>query len=204
KSQSSDDFLPPEKAFRFSAAADESGRVKLDWVIAPGYYLYRDRIRVADDSGRAGTPVFPAGQIKNDEYFGQQVVYHDELIATVPVNVAASAKPLTLRVTYQGCAEAGLCYPPITQTLNLQLPSGGAAGGSAGAAASGGAGVSEQDRLAGLIQSGNLLAVLGAFFVAGLLLAFTPCVLPMVPILSGLIVGQGPRITTGRAFSLSL
>jgi thioredoxin:protein disulfide reductase len=230
KSQTADDFLPPEKAFRLSASAAGSDHVKLDWIIAPGYYLYRDRIKVADDGSRAGTPEFPAGQTKSDEYFGQQVVYHNELIVPVPVTAASSAaNELSLRVTYQGCAEAGLCYPPITQTLHIQMAAANGGPGSAGSAgsagvaqrgapdvagagsASGGSAsagsagyVSEQDRLAGLIQSGNLLAVLGAFFAIGLGLAFTPCVLPMVPILSGLIVGQGPSITTRRAFALSL
>jgi thiol:disulfide interchange protein DsbD len=212
KAASADDFLPPEKAFRLSGSADESGSVRLDWVIAPGYYLYRDRIRIADDSGQIGAPQFPEGQVKQDEYFGKQVVYHDELIATLPLAHAASPKsPLTLHVTYQGCAEAGLCYPPVTQTLSVALPPVGAGTGGPGAASRGATAgtasssyVSEQDRLAALIRSGNMFGVLGVFFVIGLGLAFTPCVLPMVPILSGLIVGQGQRITTARAFSLSL
>jgi thioredoxin:protein disulfide reductase len=212
KAASTDDFLPPEKAFRLSGSADESGRIRLDWIIAPGYYLYRDRIKIADDSAQIGTPEFPEGQVKQDEYFGKQVVYHDELIATLPLARGASAKsPVTLQVTYQGCAEAGLCYPPVTQTLSVALPPAGAGTGGPGAAspdataaASSTSYVSEQDRLAALIRSGNMLGVLGVFFVIGLGLAFTPCVLPMVPILSGLIVGQGHRITTARAFSLSL
>ncbi|HEY6451186.1 MAG TPA: protein-disulfide reductase DsbD [Steroidobacteraceae bacterium] len=227
KSAGAENFLPPEKAFRLSATAG-SEAVRLDWLIAPGYYLYRDRIKIVDDSGRIGTPQFPAGQVKSDEYFGKQVVYHNELIATVPLLHAPAARsPLVLRVTYQGCAEAGLCYPPITRSLTIGLPPAAAtpsgtglsantaaAGGAAlampaGAAATGQAAastgyVSEQDHLAALIRSGNMLAVLGVFFAIGLGLAFTPCVLPMVPILSGLIVGQGPRITTARAFWLSL
>ena len=106
----------------------------------------------------------------------------------------ASLFDLPLVVTYQGCAEAGLCYPPIHKTLNVSLPRGASSGGF----------VSEQDRLATLIRSGNLILVLGTFFGLGLLLAFTPCVLPMVPILSGIIAGHGANVTTGRAFSLSL
>jgi thiol:disulfide interchange protein DsbD len=113
-------------------------------------------------------------------------------------------------VTYQGCAEAGLCYPPITRAISLDLT--GASGGAASLGSSAGpAGaaavtqyVSEQDRLALLLRTGNLLQVLLEFFLGGLLLAFTPCVLPMVPILSGLIVGHGERVTTTRAFLLSL
>jgi thioredoxin:protein disulfide reductase len=214
--RSGDDFLPPEQAFRLSASAASAERVHLTWVIAPGYYLYRDRIKAtgAAGHGTVGTPEFPEGQIKTDEYFGKQVVYHDELVVTLPVKRSASGDPnLPLNITYQGCAEAGLCYPPVTRAVSVQLPpaSGGAAGGSGvtrgpGAApgAQSGAYLSEQDRLAALLKSGSLLAVLLQFFVGGLLLAFTPCVLPMVPILSGLIVGQGKSVTTSRAFLLSL
>jgi thiol:disulfide interchange protein DsbD len=210
KAASADDFLPPEKAFRLSASAEASDRVRLDWIIAPGYYLYRDRIKITDDGAQIGAPQFPTGQIKSDEYFGQQVVYHDELIATAPLTRTVSGKsPLTLRVTYQGCAEAGLCYPPVTQTLNIKWPPMGtgaigptATGGSTGGEPAGY--VSEQNRLAALLESGSLLAVLLQFFVGGLVLAFTPCVLPMVPILSGLIVGHGQAVKTGRAFLLSL
>jgi thioredoxin:protein disulfide reductase len=216
KGNGNDDFLPPEQAFRLSASADGNSAAKLDWVIAPGYYLYRDRIKISDDSNQIAAPQFPEGQIKQDEYFGRQVVYHQELIASVPLRSSApAARALTLHVTYQGCAEAGLCYPPTTQTLKIDFPASGAAGSagsgagagtSAGAAAAAGSGVyvSEQNRLAALLESGSLLAVLLQFFLGGLVLAFTPCVLPMVPILSGLIVGQGRSVSTARAFSLSL
>ena len=227
--KSGDDFLPPDQAFRFGASPQGPDRVRLGWVIAPGYYLYRDRIKATGEAGRSsvGPPQFPAGQIKSDEYFGKQVVYHDALVVTLPVQRSSGgALDVALNVTYQGCAEAGLCYPPITRTVSVQLPptqGGGAAGGGAaggGAALGGAAGagapglarpaasgtayVSEQDRLARLLRSGSMLAVLLQFFVGGLLLAFTPCVLPMVPILSGLIVGQGRSVTTARAFLLSL
>ncbi|MFI4895277.1 MAG: protein-disulfide reductase DsbD [Steroidobacterales bacterium] len=207
KAQATEDFLPPEQAFRLSASADGAQRIRLDWIIAQGYYLYRDRIKIADDAATIGATQFPTGQIKSDENFGEQMVYHDELIATVPLTrPLAAGSVMALRVTYQGCAEAGLCYPPITRNLKVAWPTGaagaGGTGGTGGATQSGY--VSEQDRLAALIRSGNLLGVLGTFFGVGLLLAFTPCVLPMVPILSGLIVGQGPRLTTARAFALSL
>jgi thiol:disulfide interchange protein DsbD len=211
-----DEFLPPDQAFRFSASAttDATGAraVRLYWVIAPGYYLYRDRIRIesAQEPARIGSPQFPPGQTKSDEYFGKQVIYHQQLLALVPV-LGASTQPLGLSVTYQGCAEAGLCYPPITRIVSLDFSGGAAGAASLGSGAGAGAGasgaghyVSEQDRLALLLRSGNLLQVLLEFFVGGLLLAFTPCVLPMVPILSGLIVGHGHRVTTARAFLLSL
>ncbi|MFI4869742.1 MAG: protein-disulfide reductase DsbD [Steroidobacterales bacterium] len=215
--KSGDDFLPPEQAFRLSASAESAESVRLTWVIAPGYYLYRDRIKTAAEAGPStiGSPVFPEGQMKSDEYFGKQVVYHDELVVTLPVQRGGRDGNLSLNVIYQGCAEAGLCYPPVTRTLSVALPgvgggSGGGAVGSAGvrgaaaAPSAPGSYVSEQDRLAALLEHGSLLAVLLQFFVGGLLLAFTPCVLPMVPILSGLIVGQGRSVTTSRAFLLSL
>jgi thiol:disulfide interchange protein DsbD len=219
--KSGDDFLPPEQAFIFSASADSPERVRLNWVIAPGYYLYRDRITASSDAATpsVGAPEFPQGQVKNDEYFGKQVVYHNELVIPLPVKRSGGGElKLPLTVTYQGCAEAGLCYPPVTHKLSVLLPAtaggGAGAGPTATATATGtatatagahtGAYVSEQDRLAALLRSGSLAAVLLQFFVGGLLLAFTPCVLPMVPILSGLIVGQGKSVTTARAFSLSL
>jgi len=238
-SSGGDDFLPPDEAFRFAAFPDGADRVRLIWQIADGYYLYRTRVKVVTTSGQAqlGALVMPTGETKSDEYFGKQEIYHHELVAGVPVARASAAElALPLQVTYQGCATAGLCYPPITKEITVSLPSGtgGAAAGAAAAnfssfsAASGsglasdagtasglanasadasaapGAFVSEQDRFATLIKSGNTFLMLGGFFLAGLVLAFTPCVLPMVPILSGIIAGQGKNVTTGRAFSLSL
>ena len=149
-----------------------------------------------------GKTDFPPGITKTDEYFGEQVIYHDELVARVPLaRAAGGAQPLALAVTYQGCAEAGLCYPPTTKTFNARSAQ-PAARRTASPAAS--AYVSEQDSLAGMIVHGNLLVMLAMFFAAGLVLAFTPCVLPMVPILSRLIAGQGTSVTTRRAFALSL
>jgi thioredoxin:protein disulfide reductase len=245
-----DEFLPPDEAFRFDAIPDGPDHVRLIWQIADGYYLYRTRVKAATTSDKAqlGALEMPTGETKSDEYFGKQEIYHHELVAGVPVARASAAElALPLQVTYQGCATAGLCYPPITKELMVSLPSGNGGAGAAGsmsstvgagsvsrvaggsnsaasvASASGlsgggtGAGsasgaadasatgyVSEQDRFATLIKSGNTFLMLGGFFLAGLVLAFTPCVLPMVPILSGIIAGQGKNVTTGRAFALSL
>jgi thioredoxin:protein disulfide reductase len=208
---SGDDFLPPDQAFRFRALAEGTDRVRLNWEIAEGYYLYRARIKVTTPSTGAqlGATQFPAGQVKSDEYFGRQEVYHHELIATVPVARArGGAFELPLQVTYQGCADAGLCYPPITKTLTVTLPAAASpvslpgSPGAGGAAGAGGGG--DQNWFASLIRSGSLLVMLGSFYVAGLLLSCTPCVLPMVPILSGIIAGGAQYITTARAFALSL
>jgi thiol:disulfide interchange protein DsbD len=205
---SGDNFLPAEQAFRFDALAGGSDQVQLNWEIADGYYLYRARIKVATTSTTAqlGAPRFPAGQFKTDEYFGRQEIYHHELRVTVPVaRAAGGAFALPLEVTYQGCAEAGLCYPPVTRSVSVTLAGGsGAAVGPGGAGASGAAGgPSEQSRFAQLL-TGNVFLMVGGFYLAGLLLAFTPCVLPMVPILSGIIAGGGTQTTTGRAFALSV
>ena len=132
---SGDDFLPPDKAFRFDAFADGTDRVQLSWAIADGYYLYRARIKVKTPSSSAqlGVPEFPAGQVKTDEYFGKQEVYHHELTVTVPVARASGGSlDLPLEVTYQGCADAGLCYPPQTKVLSVRLGGGGGQGRGAG------------------------------------------------------------------------
>ena len=115
---SGDNFLPVDQAFRFDAVAAGGDQVRLDWEIAEGYYLYRARIKVSTSATnvRLGAPQMPAGQVKNDEYFGRQEIYHHELIATVPVaRTAGGALELPVQVSYQGCADAGLCYPPQYQ-----------------------------------------------------------------------------------------
>lgn len=198
---SGDTFLDPEVAFRFAALPEGSDRVRLNWEIAEGYYLYRARIHISTPSKEAqlGPPQMPAGQVKQDEYFGRQEVYHRELAATVPVaRAAGGALSLPLDVSYQGCAEAGLCYPPITKHLTVELTAGGGAG-----AAGAGAAAGDSSWFASLIRGESWLWMLGAFYVAGLVLAFTPCVLPMVPILSGIIVGSRAG-SSARTFTLSL
>jgi len=199
-------FLPMDQAFVFSASSSSPDRVTLLWEMADGYYLYRDKIKVAapDGSATLGTPQFPDGKLHVDEYFGEQVVYYGEALVTVPLSAAPGTRELALDVSYMGCADAGLCYPPTTKRITVALgaspPEALPASPAAGAPTR-----SEQDLLAERIRSGNLLAVLATFFGAGLLLAFTPCVLPMVPILSGIIVGAGRDrpVSRGRAFSLS-
>src|SRR5438552_563447 len=213
---SGDEFLQPDQAFRFDALADGADRARLNWEIAEGYYLYRTRIKVSTPSRQAqlGAPQMPGGEFKTDEYFGKKELDPPELAATVPVaRAGGGAFELPLEVTYQGCAEAGLCYPPITKRVSVTLPAGGASTGTAsqgspGSSADGRLGGSspgpaEQDWFASLIRSGSLLSMLGWFYLAGLVLAFTPCVLPMVPILSGLIAGGGRHITPARGFALS-
>ena len=216
------EFLPPTEAFRVSAVVSGADQVRVEFLVTPGYYLYRHRLNFAlegVDGGSAppaslGTALIPPGEWKEDEFFGRQQVFHEGFTVSVPVSRApGGVLPATLVVGLQGCADAGLCYPPEKRRLRIELPptQGSAtastppvAGIESGAGAAGGGFVSEQDRLALLIKDGSLSLVLATFFGLGLLLAFTPCVLPMVPILSGIIAGQGSNVTTARAFSLSL
>jgi len=207
-----DDFVDVDVAFKVSAEATAADRIEVDFVVLKGYYLYRNKMKFAVDAGQPaalGAPDLPTGETKEDEYFGKQEVYHHDVVARIPVSRSSKdAFTLPLKVTYQGCAEAGLCYAPQTKTFQVALPAANAISALPAAASSvsaGGSGyVSEQDRLATLIRSGNVFLMVGAFFLAGLLLSFTPCVLPMVPIVAGLITASGTSVTRTRAFLLSL
>jgi thiol:disulfide interchange protein DsbD len=208
-----DDFVDVDAAFKVSAEATAADRIEINFEVLKGYYLYRGKMKFAVAEGQPaalGTPDLPAGEIKEDEYFGKQEVYHHDVVARLPVSRGSKeAFTLPLKVTYQGCAEAGLCYAPQTKTFQIAMPQANAVStlSAAASSVSGGAGggyVSEQDRLANLIRTGNVLLMVGAFFLAGLLLSFTPCVLPMVPIVAGLITAGGASVTRARAFLLSL
>ncbi len=206
-------FPPPDEVFHLKAEPG-ARRIHLSWTIRPGFYLYRSRIHVEGLSGTViGALALPQGILKVDPYFGREQIYRNAVTAELPVTRGTRGAPqdASLSVTYQGCADAGLCYPPITHTLTVALP-----GSRAGAAPAGtgrpttatgpsaqapGAPAS-QSRFAGLVRSGSLLMMLGAFYLAGLALAFTPCCLPMIPILSGLIAG-GRSLGTGRSMLLS-
>jgi thioredoxin:protein disulfide reductase len=210
-----DDFVDVDVAFRVTASATAADRIEIDFVVLKGYYLYRNKMKFAVDPGQPvalGTPDLPTGETKEDEYFGKQEVYHHDVVARLPVSRGSKESfTLPLKVTYQGCAEAGLCYAPQTKTFQVAMPAAEAVGTlpAASSSVSGGSGgasgyVSEQDRLANLIRTGNVFLMVGAFFLAGLLLSFTPCVLPMVPIVAGLITAGGASVTRARAFLLSL
>jgi thiol:disulfide interchange protein DsbD len=207
------DFLPPDAAFRFGAGLPQPDSIPLTWVIADGYYLYKDKISVETSTPNVqiGKPVLPEGKPKHDEYFGDTEVYYEVLEATLPVARAASSAALSvqLKVTYQGCAEDGLCYNPITKEAVVELPPTNVSialpfdARPAAAGTSAAPMVAEQDKLAAALQGDNLLYALLTFFVAGLILSLTPCVLPMIPILTGIIVGQGENVTRTRSFSLA-
>ncbi|MBM2854566.1 MAG: hypothetical protein HW417_1494 [Steroidobacteraceae bacterium] len=196
-----DQFLPVDQAFIFTAAADGGAQIALDWQIAPGYYLYRHRVsaKTATAGFTLGEIAMPPGKKKTDEFFGDVEVYYHSLAATVPVTRPANVSTLEVTVSYQGCADAGLCYPPVTKTLAIEMPAPGTP-----SRADAPPMVAEQDSLAQFIASGGLLAVMGLFWLIGLGLSYTPCVLPMIPILSAIIAGQGVAATPRRSFLLSL
>ncbi len=197
------EFLHPDEAFVLSTSFEDSNTLRAHWVIADGYYLYKDKMRFTASDIQFGAARLPAGKPKYDEFFGDTEVYYGAVEALVPFSrPGPQSQQVAVSVQYQGCAEDGICYPPISRDITMMLPEANAA--TASRTLENTRPVSEQDRLAGLIRHSNLLGVMGTFFVLGLLLAFTPCVLPMVPIISGIIAGQGKDVTTGRAFALSL
>ncbi len=196
---SEEDFLPVDEAFVLQPARQNGAALEVSWNIAPGYYLYRHafRFRLRETTElELGAAQLPAGKQKRDDYFGAVETYRERLTARVPLSArAALPDTLKLEVRYQGCADAGLCYPPQTRLLDVRL--GAVATGAAQAPP-----VPEHEQLAQLIDSGRLLAILPQFLLLGLLLAFTPCVLPMLPILSGVIAGEHAQ-GAWRGFSLS-
>lgn len=206
--KSDSDFLPVDQAFVLSASSPTPDRISIRFDIADGYYLYRDKTRVVapGEAAQLGKPRMPQGEVEHDEYFGEQVVYRDQFVADFPVVAITGTREVPLEVSYQGCADAGLCYPPTKKQLTVNLAAMVPVATAAAASTTTGPVRSETDALADRIRNGSLLGVLATFFGAGLLLAFTPCVLPMVPILSGIIVGAGRDrpVSRGRAFSLSL
>jgi len=197
-----EEFLDPAVAFKPSARALDAQTIEVALEIAKGYYLYRDKFRFAvdGDSVTLGTPVFPKGKEKDDENFGKVEVFYKNVAIRLPVERNASGVlPLKLNVTSQGCADAGVCYPPQTQTVSVELPAAGSM-----AAAPVAVDADESGKIAGILRNAGFWANLAFFFIAGLGLALTPCVLPMIPILSGIIAGQGHKNSHARGFALSL
>jgi thiol:disulfide interchange protein DsbD len=223
-----DDILAPEDAFRVSALSPDGSRLQVQWTIADGTYLYYDKVRLElrGDGVQLGAFDLPAPEVKKDSVkpdgtIGDVEVYHRAIDLDIPlVRTNTDATEVELIASYQGCADRGICYPPQQNTFTIGLPAAAGAAsepamqsiaakpatGSTGtsAAPSGTIVQSEQDQIAGLLAGGDYLLIIASFFGIGLLLAFTPCVFPMIPILSGIIAGHGSSITTRKAFTLSL
>jgi len=216
-SQEDDEFLDPEQAFQLIISTNPDGSNQLNWMIADGYYLYKDKVKLSltrDIEGISlGQPNMPKAKIKEDEYFGKVPVYYKKLGFPVPINNSTGKdQNVGLKISYQGCADAGLCYPPINKTFDITVIAGASATVSSTAppaseplaAQAGGKPLAEQDKLAQMLLEKPLWLALIIFYVAGLGLAFTPCVFPMIPILSGIIVGHGEKTSTSKALGLSL
>ena len=208
-----DDFLEPEKAFQFSARQLDPKTIEITFDIAPGYYLYREQFKFQAEGATLGRAQIPPGKVKWDQTFEKEVeTYRNVLKITLPV-MRAPAK-FRLVATSQGCADAGLCYPPMQSGANVSLAGFGGAGivtpadppgpvargsrsGSTSAALSSAAG-GELGAIESVLRGGTFWSIVGAFFIAGLLLSLTPCVLPMLPIVSSIIVGHAG---SGAAFA---
>jgi thiol:disulfide interchange protein DsbD len=235
-----DAFLSPDQAFRPAVAVQGPTQLRLHLDIAKGYYLYEERYHFASDTPGVtlGQPQFPPPAEKKFDVNLGHVVSHERGAVDIGLPVRAAPARFKLRVTYQGCADQGLCYPPVDQTVDASLagfggdgsariegqaggllqgllggaPAAGNAAVAAAAPASGasasaaaqGAGASDGTRIGAALASGRLAVIAPMFLLFGLLLAFTPCVLPMVPILSSIVVGQGETISHRRGLALAL
>ncbi|ODB91567.1 thiol:disulfide interchange protein [Candidatus Thiodiazotropha endoloripes] len=216
-----DELLEPDQAYQLSARVEDGTHLQLDWAIAEGTYLYQDKIKLSlaeNQTAVLGQFELPQAEIKQDSVrpdgtIGDVAVYHDQVALNVPL-VRSSTDPgeVVLEAKYQGCAEIGVCYPPITKQFTLSLPgiSAAQAEESTAAVASTSAAPppeqlqSETDEITNTLKGGSTLVIISIFFLLGLGLAFTPCIFPMIPILSGIIAGHGDQITTRKAFVLSL
>ncbi|WP_297823652.1 protein-disulfide reductase DsbD [uncultured Paraglaciecola sp.] len=201
------EFLQVDESFQFDFA-QQGNRVILSWQIADGYYLYKKQFKTVVKQAEIGLPVFPVAEQVEDEFFGLSDVFRGQLDVTYPI--VSSVQDGIVKIRYQGCADAGLCYPPTTKEVYLSQV------GTASVVEPGQdtkisisdsdslAPISEQFELASLLSSKqSLLITLLLFLGLGVGLAFTPCVFPMYPILSGIVIGQGKTISTSRAFTLS-
>jgi thiol:disulfide interchange protein DsbD len=200
------ELLPVDEAFAMNARFDNPNELTVAWQVAPGYYLYRDKLTFAAE-GRIdlGAATLPPGEPHTDDNFGDVEIFRDYIEAKVPF-ARASPDELEVEITagFQGCKDDSICYPPGEQVMALLLPATSEFPAPAAPAGEGAGLVSEQDQWLARIVNGSWWTLLGGFYVAGLLLAFTPCVLPMVPILSSIIAGQGGTVSPQRGFALSL
>jgi len=206
----SDEILDPDIAFRVFADIDPNKQLVLSWEIVSGYYLYKNKFSVGsqNEAIKLGAHEFPKGKVKQDPAFGEVEVYYGQNSASIPLALTDSnIKEFNLNVAYQGCKEDSVCYPPIKKNLTISIPASFATQVISNSSSNTSAPitlVSEQDSITQKLKDKSLLINILSFFVFGLLLAFTPCVFPMIPILSGILVGEGESITRARAMMLSI
>ncbi|WP_299569074.1 protein-disulfide reductase DsbD [uncultured Shewanella sp.] len=221
--QDEPELMPVEQAFVFDYKQD-GNRVAINFVIAEGYYLYRDKLTFSADGAVIGDIALPKGKMHDDEYFGEQEVYYS--FVELPLALKEAATGSKVQVTFMGCAEGKLCYPPTKRDVDLEAVAANdgklakkkaiigdapkkadtssqdysAASNQADAQAP----ITQQDSLSQMLANDSLMWTLIIFFGLGIGLALTPCVFPMYPILSGIIVGQGKQLSTAKAFTLSM
>jgi len=222
QSAGENEFLPPDEAFQLSVISTAADKVTVSLVIAENYYLYREKF--AFESATPGISIqpyqLPAGDIKEDEFLGRTEVYHYNFVIDLALTGQSADGKFQLIAKYQGCADRGICYPPINKTVDVTLGDGISGDGGSSipvapdaekSSSSGSvpvtdsiAEVSEEQSVMAMLAGGSVFSTIIAFFLFGLALSLTPCVFPMIPILSGIIVGQGADITRKKAFMLSV
>jgi len=208
----SDEPLPADEAFAFSIEAIDANTLMATWQIHPEYYLYNDKFFFDIKGAEFGDIVFPKGKEKDDPLFGKVQIHKGQLNVEIPLKNIQSQQ-ITFIAKYQGCWLGGICYPPLEKTTNIVLPIQGAEATVVEPVAvvvnntptnTPTIELNETDKIAALLQQDNILLVLASFFGFGLLLSLTPCVFPMIPILSGIIVGQKGEVTTRKALIMSI
>jgi thiol:disulfide interchange protein DsbD len=205
-------FLPPDQAFSLEILVRDKNTLQANFKITPGYYLYRNKVSftVEGDAATISAINLPKGELKHDPNFGETEVYHHPFQAEITLN-PKSASQITLNASYQGCSEQGLCYPSQDKVLQVNLsgttqqqPASSLPTANIEAQTENTSPQNDNSKIAQLFKHGSFWLIISFFFGAGLLLALTPCVFPMIPILSGIIVGRGHKITRMHAFILSL
>ena len=206
------ELLDAEDAFQFSHQINAAGQLELSWNIAHDYHLYQDKFKVSVLNGDAsiGELQLPKAELIDDPLFGKTMVYHGLITGHLPFNTLTSSA--TIQLEFQGCStSAGVCYPPIKKQISLNptdiqtvQQNNSVLNTSNSVPSAAGEALSESDLIADTLKNNSVWIVIATFFIFGLLLAFTPCVFPMIPILSSIIVGQGDTLTTKRAFVMSL
>jgi thiol:disulfide interchange protein DsbD len=182
-----EDFLTPDQAFKLNIRAIDANTLNAEFIVADGHYLYRDKIKFGAKNNEITETSFPKGDIKQDPNFGETEVYHQNISILIKLKQDLSTEQnITIDAIYQGCSEKGLCYSPIKKTLDIAIADANLANPNLDDQNA----ASEDDQATTLLKGGKLWLIVAGFFGFGLLLALTPCVLPMIPILSGIIVGD--------------
>ncbi len=209
----SDEPLPADRAFSYSVSAIDTNTLRASWKIHPEYYLYHDKFFIDIKGAEFDDVNFPKGEIKEDEFFGKVEVHKGEFSVDIPLTNIQSSQ-VTFIAKFQGCWLGGICYPPVEKSTDIVLSK--ATESSAtdsvktlpksvlSATNTNSESLNETDKITALLQQDNILWILVSFFGFGLLLSLTPCVFPMIPILSGIIVGQKGEITTRKALIMSI